>query len=298
MRLSLILCTIGRREELARFLDCLAPQLLPGDEVLLVDQNPPGFLDDLLAARALPGLVRLTSAKGLSRARNVGLLAAGGDVILFPDDDCWYPADHLGRLRQQFDQHSQWDGMTWGVRGDGPDGPWWPSLASQPGMLDQDNHWSRSISFAIALRRPVVEAVGPFDVALGVGSGTPWGSGEESDYLIRALAGGARLAFVPDLVVFHPSSPPASAALARKFAAYGAGLGRVLRLHALPMRHRLSVLVRPLAGACWCGLRGRFGQARLYLASFSGRLQGLCAPVAAQVAARAAADAAWRTRAC
>ena len=38
---------------------------------------------------------------------------------------------------------------------------------------------------------------------LGVGSGTPMGSGEETDYLLRALEQGFRIRFEPDLVVFH-----------------------------------------------------------------------------------------------
>ena len=54
-------------------------------------------------------------------------------------------------------------------------------------ILTDDNLWNRAISFTIFLRRDVVEAVGPFDEELGLGSGRPWASGEETDYLIRAV---------------------------------------------------------------------------------------------------------------
>ena len=43
--------------------------------------------------------------------------------------------------------------------------------------------------------------VGGFDEELGLGSGTPWHSGEEIDYLVRALATGAHLEYDPSLVV-------------------------------------------------------------------------------------------------
>ena len=57
------------------------------------------------------------------------------------------------------------------------------------------------------LRRELVERVGAFDEALGLGSGTRFASGEETDYLVRALRSGARLAYEPSLVITHPARP-------------------------------------------------------------------------------------------
>ena len=47
------------------------------------------------------GMLRLElveSARGLSRARNAGLRMIAGDIVSFPDDDCWYPPDLLQRV--------------------------------------------------------------------------------------------------------------------------------------------------------------------------------------------------------
>ena len=54
------------------------------------------------------------------------------------------------------------------------------------------------ISFTIFLRRRVVERVGEFDETLGVGAGTPYGSCEESDYLIRAVKSWVLVAVLSD----------------------------------------------------------------------------------------------------
>ena len=62
--------------------------------------------------------------------------------------------------------------------------------ATDASVADRDNVWNRAMSFTIFLRARVVERVGRFDERLGLGSGTPWHSGEEIDYLIRALAAG------------------------------------------------------------------------------------------------------------
>ena len=59
------------------------------------------------------------------------------------------------------------------------------------------------ISFTLFLRRDVVARVGPFDERLGLGSGTPWSSGEELDYVLRAIQSGARIVYDPDLTVTH-----------------------------------------------------------------------------------------------
>ncbi len=45
--------------------------------------------------------------------------------------------------------------------------------------------------------------MGAFDERLGLGSGEPWASGEEIDYLIRAVRSGARIRYDPSLTVRH-----------------------------------------------------------------------------------------------
>ena len=144
----------------------------------------------------------LRSQRGLSRARNVGLCALTGDVVAFPDDDCRYAPDLLERVARRFAGDQALDGLTGrAVDDDGATDPSWEQNAA---VLEPNNLWNRVISFTIFLRRALVERVGTFDERLGLGSGTLWSSGEEIEYVLRALRSGARVEYDPGLTVTHP----------------------------------------------------------------------------------------------
>ena len=76
---------------------------------------------------------------GLSRARNVGLKAVTGEIIAFPDDDCWYPDGLLQKVVAEFRDQTSLDGLT-GRSEDGklvemveiPDHPWFMACQFHP----------------------------------------------------------------------------------------------------------------------------------------------------------------------
>ena len=91
MKISLILATKGRVEEMKRFMRSLAQEGNGSFELIVVDQNEDDRVGAILRELNLRfPIIHLRSEVGLSRARNVGATAATGDIIAFPDDDCWY----------------------------------------------------------------------------------------------------------------------------------------------------------------------------------------------------------------
>ena len=242
MTFDLVVATVGRVEELEAFLSSLERQTHRDFRVLVVDQNE----DDRIAPLLGEGTVRLRSPRGLSRARNAALPLLEADVVAFPDDDCVYPPDLLERVALRVDGL---DGIT------GRE-PWWTTGAA---TLTRDNLWNRAISFTIFLRRTLVEQVGEFDESLGL----PSSSGEEIDYLIRALDAGARIDYDPAIVVEHP----------RKSADVGGrdgeSVGYILRKHRYPPRVVARMLVRPAVGIAVEPRRAGF-----HLATLLGRLRG------------------------
>ena len=85
------MATCNRVAPLENLLQSLRNQSYRQFETIIVDQNPEGFLDQLLATFAdLDLKVIRIAPEGVSNARNVGLLQATKDVVAFPDDDCWY----------------------------------------------------------------------------------------------------------------------------------------------------------------------------------------------------------------
>src|SRR5882724_3254503 len=79
---SLIVCTLGRQDQLRRLFASLAVQSFRDFEVIVVDQNEGGFLDEIIAAyRPRLEIIHVAAAPGLSGARNVGLAHASGQIV-------------------------------------------------------------------------------------------------------------------------------------------------------------------------------------------------------------------------
>jgi GT2 family glycosyltransferase len=264
---DLVVATVGRTDELARFLDSLATQEYAAVRVIVVDQNEDARLDPVVSGRPFR-IERIRGSLGLSRARNAGLALVEADLVAFPDDDCVYPPGLLARVADRLGPDSRLAGLT-GRAADASGGSG-ASWRDEGALLTDDNLWNRAISFTIFLRRGVVETVGSFDEELGLGSGTTWSSGEEIDYLIRAVRAGASIEYDPSLVVTHD----VRADDARIGARDGASVGYLLRKHGYPLRVVFRMLLRPLGGAVVALLRLDGGRTRYYLATFRGRIRG------------------------
>jgi len=117
--------------------------------------------------------------------------------------------------------------------------------------------------------------VGSFDEQLGLGSGNPWSSGEEIDYLVRALRGGAHIAYDPEVTVIHEPPELSSSQLRARGYRDGASLGYVLRKHRYSRREIARRLARPIGGALLSLARLDLRQARFHTATFRGRVAGL-----------------------
>lgn len=264
---DLVVATVGRSEELARLLDSVEAQAYPRVRVLVVDQNGDGRLEPVLADRSVE-IRHLRSELGLSRARNVALEHVTADIVAFPDDDSAYPPDLLGRVAERFSSDALLDGLT--GRAEDASGKSAASWKLDPARLTDDNLWNRAISFTIFLRRSVVETVGPFDELLGLGSPKPWASGEEIDYLIRAIRTGTRIEYQPSLVVQHDVRVDDSRLAHRD----GASVGYLLRKHSYPARTVARMLARPLGGVVVSLARLDRTRASYYAATWRGRVRG------------------------
>ncbi len=109
MRVSLVVATIGRIEPLRRLLKSFDDQRHQDFTIFLADQNPSGYLDEVLAEFAhLHIAVTPMLPRGVSAARNSVLTQADGDIIAFPDDDCFYEADTLSQVVQFFSHHQEY----------------------------------------------------------------------------------------------------------------------------------------------------------------------------------------------
>lgn len=274
MRFSLIVATFGRSIELKQLLTSLVGQTYSNFEVIIIDQNADNRVERVIEPfiERLDILHRVTEP-GLSRARNLGLSEAKGDVIAFPDDDCWYPKDALERVADFLKVHGHWDGII----GHSVDASGKATLPwhDDAGRLTPAMSWRRAVTYCYFLRCGVVAAVRYFDESLGPGAGTPWGAGEDNDFLLRAIKTGARIYFDPTLSVHHPHMFLAFDGFTiEKRARYARGDGRVLRKHPMPWWWALAFFLMPLARLLIAIPSFDRAQLRFHWVTFIGRTQG------------------------
>lgn len=229
---SLIVCTRNRAERLPDLLACLASLEPPpaGWELLLVDNAStdatPHVLHQFASAASFRVVCLHAAVPGLSRARNVGLAHARGDVLAFTDDDCYPRRDYLRALVAAFEEQDH-HGFVGGrlVLHDPRDArisvkdvdttiDIAPRTFVPAGVIHGAN---------MALRREVVRAIGGFDPLLGAGSACA--AGEDTDYIARAAWAGWGGCYDPRPVVahHHRRKPGPDADRQRRLYDYGRG---------------------------------------------------------------------------
>jgi len=286
LKVSLIVATLGERpEDLTALLRSLTPQVEFISEVIVVHQHPdldrvPALLAEF--REALP-ILHTRSERGLSRARNHGLSFAKGGLVAFPDDDCLYPAGLLEWVVDWFESNFEHDILAVGAQdSEGvPSGNRWPQDSCD---IKPMNAFRTTFSPSLFLLTDLAKS-SEFDVQLGVGSGTPYGSGEETDYVLRLLRMNARGRFDRTRHVIHPRRDmlSGSAGLPRA-QAYGFGMGHVLRINSMRVLW-MSFLAYNCARAGLVLLRGNVVGAQLCLAQTRGLWKGFRAPMPSELSA-------------
>ena len=194
MRLSVVIPTRDRPGLLSGCLAALQPQLLPGDELRVVDSA------GRLPVRA-PNVLRV-EVPGTSRARNAGWRASSGDVVAFLDDDVRVCSDWrtalpaalagvafvCGRVDVPPEQRSRERPVA--VTPDVPET-----------LLDARSTHLLGVSANLVVRRDVLQAVGGFDERLG--PGTWFAAAEDLELLDRLVAAGHVGRYAPSLLAFH-----------------------------------------------------------------------------------------------
>ena len=271
-RFSLIVATIERTEPLEKLLASLALQTFSDFEVVIVDQNRDDRVEVTARRWSRKMTIRhLRSEMGLSRARNRGIKEETGEIIAFPDDDCWYGADVLLKIHEWFLSHPEFDFLSTCARDEKFQlcANRWPTM---PSRITRTNVLRTAISISLFFRKEVIQAVGGFDEFLGLGSGSKFGSGEESDFVFRALSLGYLGWFENSIAIFHPARKADGIHVARA-RSFGLGFGYVLRRHRVPFWISLYLCTRPAAGWLINYVRRRPVSSE-YLATLRGRLAG------------------------
>ena len=224
---SLIVCSRNRPALLRRAVESLLAGSLVPDEIVIVDQSETPALDVAALESDSRSTVRYcwTREIGLSRANNAGVARASHDILVFTHDDFLVDETWCRALVRALAAEGPSAVVTGRVLAGTPTTPdgFAPSLKTDGTPARFQGRIGRDVLYyPLALRRSLLETVGPFDERLGPGTAFP--AAEDNDYGFRLLEAGYRIVYVPDAVVYHVPWRRRGEFLALRYA-YGSGQG-------------------------------------------------------------------------
>ena len=274
MKLSLIQTASTRGRELVRFIEALNQQVIHNSDsiqYIFVDQGDNShFFSEI--KNNVDFVYIKTERCSLSHARNLGLDAVSGDIVSFPDDDCWYPNGIISDILCWF-ENNEYDGCTGRVTNE--NGIPYNRYSYQSRLLTKEEHAGAS---SICMFLKYDQRI-RFDENIGVGSPYGIGSGEETDYLSRYIALGKKVLYRPNLVVHHPISllNKDEQYIAKTYS-YAIGAGYVAKKNNYSLSYKIKMIIRPLVGMIVFFIRGDRYMVKRSRAILYGRFKGLNKP--------------------
>ncbi|MFS0730895.1 glycosyltransferase family 2 protein [Curtobacterium sp. 1P10AnD] len=301
---TVVLCTDGDASETMR--SVLAQRGVALD-VVVVSAGADGHGRTEIAGRTVTTVPAPTG--GLAAARNVGLLAASGDVVAFLGSGAVVDPDWAAAIASAFaldDDVACVTGLVPTAEIRTPAQRWHDEhtpaartirrrvyrLGDEPG--DTPLHPFAAAAYGtganLAVRRPAALSIGGFDTAFG--PGTRVGGGDDLDLFTRLLFAGSAIAVEPAAIAWvRPADDTSS--LRRTAAAHGHGLGAWMTKNALD-RDTVAATVDtvPEAIAAFARLGLEQGDAVTELGGGAGRRAAVSAGAAARPAGAGAGAAA------
>jgi glycosyltransferase involved in cell wall biosynthesis len=235
--LTVVIATYRRPAGLRRLLLALRPQVeqSPGRDIVVVNdgshddayQKVLSEFHDIIQYQALPKNV------GVAGARNAGAQMAGGDYLVFTDDDCQPPLWWLDWLATRLQRSPDLDVVA------GPTDPLWRAgkrglvarVQAHYGFIPMAFRREGTILFVtanVAIRRSLLELVGGFGFP-----GKFHGAGEDTELARRLSLVGASIRIDNEWRVGHDVGEPFRA-LCRRSWLYGYANGAMTALNTAP----------------------------------------------------------------
>ena len=273
---TVIMCTVGSCDMLEAAVRAILAQKHHRFTLVVVDNAPEtGQTREKLASIDDTRMTIVSASRpGLSRARNRGVLAARGEVIVFTDDDAIVDPNWLTAMIDPFTA-SPYVAATTGIAlpleerykpqrwfesrggfpkdmkprvwcaGDMPEGLEVLGEKGEGGPLFPITTARVGAGVCMAMRRDVLMEVGPFDPALGAGTSTR--GGEDLDMFARILATGDVIIHTPDALVHHRHRVD-EAGLDKQIRGNGSGMAALLTKAIIEKPSVLCTLVGRIPG--------------------------------------------------
>ncbi|MEP6934499.1 MAG: glycosyltransferase [Nitrospirota bacterium] len=238
--ISIIVATCNRPEQLRGCLQSLVQQATTRRLEIIVVDNRPGSYSLAGLAAEFPDVVFLEEPRrGVSFARNTGIVRSKGHVIVTVDDDVVVPTDWLDKLVAPFTRHDvmavtgnvlpfelenrahilfeEYGGLGRGFKRLEYNGTWFESFHRSAVTTWKLGGTANSAYRASIFSDPFI---GLLDETLG--PGTPTGVGEDTYIFYKILKAGHTIVYEPSALVYHHHRATVSE-LARQLYNYSKG---------------------------------------------------------------------------
>lgn len=256
---TIIICTRNRAADLEKTLASFASLCVPSDlpaELLIVDNGSTDATPEVARRCRLPDIpVRYIPEPrpGQCHARNTGLAAARGQIILFTDDDVRVPPNWIEGMCRPI-ASGEGDAVAGGVvfpteleRRIPCRAGWFASTSEIP-VHSPD----RFVGANMAFHRRILSHVPAFDTELGPGA---LGFGDETLFAMQTIQAGFRLVSRFEVAVEHHFGPTRLTRASMLDTAWR--IGRSHAYIAYHWRHVSATWSKLHDAKCWAGLLGR-----------------------------------------
>jgi len=231
---SLIVATINRKNELNRLIKSLVQQSYNHFELIIVDMNNDENEIASLVSEIHKIKIRIFrpyKKLGASAARNFGSKYAIGNILTFPDDDCWYETNVLFKISNLFNTVK-----TDVISCSSLDPENNKSNVNFPSKSCYLNFWNihkGGIEYTVFFKKKSFFDFNGFNENIGIGSNGIFQSGEITDLLYKINKAKLDIYFNDEIKIFHPFKDiynSKDVSIERE-ALYSAGAGYVFRNH-------------------------------------------------------------------
>lgn len=227
MKISLVLATLGRSWQLVDFLNALRHQTYQNFELIIIDQNRDGKIDDIV--KTFTSCFEVMHVKvdftGNARARDYGIGFAQGRIIAFPDDDCTYETDVLEQVVAEFASRENLSILVAGSY----------DLSTSRFSIGVNSRKARyfsrfsmmGVEFTQFFDRDRLDRQ-QFHLDHDFGIGSKYSGAEGFEMLYRLLRAGSTAFYTPGIRIYHPDKDHYQLGTARMLM-YSTGVGAYIR---------------------------------------------------------------------
>jgi len=211
MKISVIIITRNRHEQLTTCLKSLSKSIYKNYEVIIIDQSNTYLQNTAAELQFNKNTIYIPSRLiGKTKGSNIALTMANGDILSFIDDDNIVSYNWLSKIYSYFKNHPNRVAVFGKIL------PYQPKKHTHeisPACFEHNTSRTISNPYTIfyssvglgsnmSIRKTTTQSLGGFKEWLGPGN-YGFSGGEDGEYITRMLLYGMTLAYDPQIVVYH-----------------------------------------------------------------------------------------------